>query len=431
MSVGITNGIINVLVGSNANTPILPGTVQITDPSTAGTYIADGQIVMLDSTDTPMTGAKANIGDSPYIRFVQRSGATAASANLNYSARIRGIDLYKCIGKNYVAPAEQVTNLGYNGTSGSIDITSTDYILTIVNDWDDMQFSKEKDRDAFDYSSTNPTQLSIAQSFSQQINFKGYRKTLLGTGPWISVTMLNDGTGTTAGDTSTVVNGSDIINFVTTAAAFSAIGTQLRIGSGGGVTVPVYVVTGNSTTDTSLSVTQLRVHTFYQGASATPQTTYTVAGATNYGLVFTGLPLTFGIPPYSDWKYKKVSFHLDRTGFNSTTYGTSTQGTIGSGTGALIQELEYFAQGFEGALNRTIIPLPTGRHDAVLATTYDLITLISKDRSFDSAITSVSAQTVQTVLAIPVGATQIATLVPLINQYIASVPAAFPAVSIV
>ena len=100
-----------------------------------------------------------DVSASPFFRIVSREGATAATARLNYSAVIWGKDLLNAQFKAYVAPTEQISFVGYNGSTGSIDNTSTEYFLTIVDDWDDLQSQASRPSlpwDAFSRSVRSP-----------------------------------------------------------------------------------------------------------------------------------------------------------------------------------------------------------------------------------------------------------------------------------
>lgn len=415
MSVGIQKNIMSVLVGKDSATAI--ASVQITDPTNSGTYIADGQIIMLGANDA-VVQAGETVVNHPAVRFVQRSGS-----DLHFSARMRGVDFIKASSAVSVPTQYQVSTVGFNGTSGSIDTTGTDYFLTFVGNWDDIMWSKQKYRKVWDYTSTSPTQLSVASTFSKQMNLDGFYSNLNGVPPQFKVEMLSDATaaGVAVGNL-TAVNGSDIV----TVADTLTVGQIIRIGGLVSTSDPVYIIVATPATDSSLAAGTYRIHTFYQGTSGTKIATTnwdTLGTGTNYGLVITGLPATWGIPPYSDFKYKVVSFNIELKGFNSTTSGTPTPAKLGTGVSQLVAEYEYFAQGNEGALNRTIIPLPTGRHDTVQGTAYTTVALESADKQGVSPITAPAAMRVQTFMFTPEGGTgnNLTALLSQLNPYLTSV----------
>lgn len=428
--------VLNVLVGGNV-AGIAIASVQVTDPSTAATYISNGQVIALGlnvntgveevipTTLSTTTGAALY----PSIRLVANN-----NGQLNYSARIYARDVNFARGIDGVpGTTEQISTVGYNGTSGSIDISSTDYTLTYVGDWDDMMWSEQKYRIAYNYNSTSPTQQGCAQKLSADFNFSNFRSNMAGVGPQAKVEVLSDGTAASPATAVTiaVVNGSDVATLNAADAGIQVVGTVLRLGNttasatGRGTTVPVYIVKAIPSTDSSLSAAQVRLHTFFQGTSDAVVNLTTdagvVASSTNWGLKFTGLPLTWGLTPYSDYKFMKVSFHLDLKGFGATTYGTPTQASKGQGDYREVAQMESFAAGNEGALNRTRIPLPTGRHYVDTTGTiaaYDIVSIQSQDKNKRSAITAPVPMGVQTFVAIPDGATSMTKLLTQLNPWL-------------
>lgn len=443
MSVQSQQNVIGVLVGTNPTGILLP-VIQITDSTNATTYIADGQIIMLNHLDAPMQVANSNIGDSPWVRFVQRSGT-----ELHFSPRIRGVDITAAKGKSYVAAQEQIWVVGYNGTSGSIDNTSTEYMFTIIYMHDDMFWSTQQNKEPFEYFNTSPTQKSIAQSFSAQINFMQARKASQGTGAAVKVEMLADGTtqGTANAATLAVTNGSDIVTFsAAQTTTILAVGNVLRIGgtTGGGAATTagaVYIIVGNSATDSNLSsatgtTPQVRLHTPYQSTTQTATGARGtgwdfITGSANYGYKVTGLALTW-VKDF--FKFKKVMFHFDIRNFGATTLTKTQESSLGNGDGKLVAEFESFGAGNEGALNRTRVPLPTGRVDAVSTSTYDTIFLEWIDRSKVAVTGTGGVFKCELYIFIPDGATGATgnetILLTQLNPYIASSPSALPAVTI-
>lgn len=439
MSVSTQRNVMGVTVGKNiAGTAIASLTNDLAN-------LPDGQIVALGNGAAgevvlPVGGAS---GAYPSIRLVTKVGT-----QLNYSARIFAKDVLAWKGiDGAVGTAEQVTFIGYNGVdaTSALDNTATEYILTYVNDWDDQQWSEQKMRKAFIYTSATPTQKSIAQSFTYQFNFDGFRSSLQGVDPQVSAVMMADGAAASPATAVTlaVTNGSDIVTLNAADAGIQVVGTVLRIGNtntsatGRGTTVPVYVVTAIPSTDSTLSAAQLRIHTYFQGTTdATVDLTAdagVVAASTNYGMRFTGLPLTWALPPYGDWPWKKVTFHFDTEGFGTSTITESTRASKGQGDYRAVAELEYSAQGNEGALNRSTIPLPTGRHvtptDASI-NPYDTLYIESADTQGSSAITGAVPMRIQNYVFIPDGAAQMTILLSQLNPWMISCPGLFPNVSV-
>lgn len=436
MSVSTQKNVMNVLVGLDiAGTAIASLTNDLANLPT-------GQVVVLgqgSAGEVVMPIASANITNYPSIRLVTRVGT-----QLKYSARIYGKDVISYLGKDGVASAEQVNFIGYNGSAATsaLDNTATEYILTYVNDWDDQQWSEQKMRKAFLYSSTTATQKSIAQSFTYQVNFDGFKSDLQGVPPQVKAEMMGDSStqsALTGAPTISIANGSDVATFSNTVATNgAAIGDALRLGSAAATTTtPIYIITAIPSTDSSLTANQVRVHTFFQGttisAGAEGVAYDRITASTNYGMKFTGLPLTWALPPYGDWTWKKVSFHFDLEGFGTSTLTDSTRASKGYGDYRAVAEMEYSAMGNEGALNRSTIPLPTG--SLVTSTTgtpalYDTVYIESADTQGSSPITAAAPMRIQTYVFIPDGAANMTKLLTQLDPWMASCPGAFAAASV-
>lgn len=140
--------------------------VQITDPGTAATYIADGEILILDQDDSPLTPGDT-FQDSPVIKIIQGKGA--AADGLKFSSVIDGRNIISVTGTSYRAPAEQVSYVGYNSVagSGSIDVAPlNDYKLTINYKHDKEMWSEQLNKRSFYYTSTaTDTQEDIVDAF--------------------------------------------------------------------------------------------------------------------------------------------------------------------------------------------------------------------------------------------------------------------------
>jgi len=151
MSVQTQKNVMNVMVGEEFDSAaIAVATLQITDPTVTATYIEDGGVVALGlgaAGEVILPASATNtIANFPSIRLVQRIGNL-----LNFSPRIQGVDVLHFDGVDGVAGAEQVSIVGYNGTTGAIDNSGTDFVLTYVGLWDDMMWSKQQYRKAYDY----------------------------------------------------------------------------------------------------------------------------------------------------------------------------------------------------------------------------------------------------------------------------------------
>lgn len=362
--------------------------------------MADGQVI---AVGVPAGGgseivipASSAAGSFESIRLVESQGGI-----LVYSPKIKVSNIVHAGVKAYTAPVEQVYVLGFDGTSGNLDVTqSNEFIMNIVYDYDDMMWSEQKLRNAYNYYSTSPTLQGLATSMVTQINLKEKMSTLNGVGAVVSATMLTNGTATAMDSSATlaVVNGSTTITASAAQTTDWAVGTLVRIG-GATATSPVYVITAVT------SSTVATINTPYQGATNAAIAARTITVPTSFGIKVTGLALTW-VKDF--FKYNKVKFHFEVKGFGASTYNKlcaiCTESSKGVGSGYEVAEYESFAAGNEGALNRTMIPFPTGRTYAVSTTTYDTIAIESNDTENYSPIVGTTAMRELALVFIPVSA---------------------------
>jgi hypothetical protein len=372
MSVLSVQNLQETLVGKNiART----ANVQITDPS-ASAYIADGEVVVLNSTGAPMTTSTTNTyAASPWIQIVQRNGD-----NLVFSGKISGDKVTAYRGKAGATGQEQIYHIGYNGTSGSLDITSgLDFQLTVIENQDDMMWSEQKKKNVV-YVPNNlvTSQLDLAKAI-----VKNQMKKYTTDGSAITACMLNSGTSTvlTGASTVAVTHGSDVIvpSAAITNSGFGA-GSIVRIGvtgtainSSDKVACPVYTVKAAHPTIANAWILDMPYAGPSNSALSVNDTGYIATAGTSWGVRFTGKAL-----PYRRdfFKFKRVGFTLQMSGFGATVLSKTQDSTYGSGDGRLVLEEESFSKGFEGALNRMTVPLPLANEtftaDASTASTINL-----------------------------------------------------------
>ena len=433
MSVTTTNNIMDVFVAgdvasatySTSNTDVL-ASINAGEIGVVGFHAASNKEELLGATST---GANVTMANYPYIRFVKKT----QSGELLYGSRIYGKDLVFAKSTKAVLAAEQVYFIGYNGTSGSIDVSqANEFMVTIAYDHDDMMWSEQKLRNTYDYYSTAPTQQGVALSMVSQINYKENLGKINGTGPMVRAEMLTNGTFTaSSAGAFTVAQDSNTITVVESAASAAdagkynadastfAVGDMIRIG-GTGNTSPVYTITAISGAGTALCT--ITLNTPYQGTSGSvlaANVGYIATTANLYGVKITGQALTW---KKDFFKYNKVKFHFDLKGFGSTYYdkpgsitSSSSESTKGKGFWQEVSELESFSAGFQGALNRTVVPLPTGLNEVPANTPsfggastgygayYNMWYLESRDTNNSSAIVANAPMRIQTYCFFPDG----------------------------
>jgi hypothetical protein len=351
MSVLSVKNLQEVLVGKNIGRT---ATVQITDPTNTTTYIADGEIVALNSTGQILTSAMT-YSTSPWIQLVQRSGT-----NLIVSNKIYGNKLFTYTGQGADAQGtEQITHIGYNGTTGSLDVSgANDFYLTITPNQDDMQWSEQKQKNVtlMTKADVGTSQLILASGI-----VKNVMKKYMIDGIPVTAVMLNNGVGAvfTGAATVAVTHGSNVIvpNAAITNVGFGA-GSLIRIGvplSGVGVTIPAYTVKEAHPTIPNAWILDQPYAGPSNSALLVANAGYVATPGASYGVRFTGKALPFQLDFF---KFKRVNFTVQMQGFGATPLFKTQNTTYGQGDGRLCAEEESFCKGFQGALNRMTVPLP-------------------------------------------------------------------------
>ena len=363
------------------------GSVQITDPNASG-YIADGEVVVLNSSGAVATTSNAaTIGTSPTIQIVQRSGN-----DLIYSSKINGLNvkLYKGASAGSTSTdLEQVYEIGYTGSTGSIDVSlGLDYLVTLEFKHDDMMWSEQKQKYTLYAPYTATTQKAVAKELAKQGAF-AYNKNAIP----VTVVALNSGAAAPIGSvTLSVAHGSNVITYSNTATGVAA-GSLVRIGCTGsaiGTAIPVYLVKEAPPTIANAFILECP----YMGATNTalPNADHGLIATegTDWGVRVTGKSLTF-VKDF--FKFKKVAYTIGLAGFGATAVNKRQDSKIAQGDGREVAEEESFTKGFQGALNRMSIPLPNVQFDAISATTTALNTTLGD--SFTYATTYYDVITIE------------------------------------
>ena len=326
---------------------------QITSPDAAA-YIADGEVLVLNSTGVPMTTSTTNTyAASPWIQLVQRNGN-----NLVFSSKIYGNKVTSYLGRVGAQGQEQIYHVGYNGSTGSLDITAgLDYQLTLIENQDDMMWAEQKKKNV----TSVPNNLVTSQQDLAKAVVENVMRKYVNDGISVTAAMLNSGTSATIGAvTLSVTHGSNVIVYSGTATGVVA-GSVVRIGATGMTvasvtTCPVYTVQGAHTTIPNGFIldqpyagpTNATLANAAHGLIASP-------GA-SWGVRFTGKYLTSYRRDF--FKFKRVSFTVQLSGYGATPITKTQEMGYGYGDGRLVLEEESFSKGFEGALNRMSVPLP-------------------------------------------------------------------------
>lgn len=369
MSVLSVKNLQEVFVGKN----VARAATQITDPSAAG-YIADGEIVILNSAGAVYDASTMSYSTSPWIQIAQRSGN-----NVIISNKIYGNKLVSYTGDSAAAQGtEQITHIGYNGTTGLFDTsTLNDFKLTLTMNHDDMQWSEQKQKNVtvLPKSVVGTSQAVLALGI-----VKNVMKAYMNDGIPVTAVMLNSGAAATIGaTTATVRHGSPTVTY--SGAHGLAVGDMVRLGvtaSAIGTAIPVYIV------KEVVSSTVVTLETAYAGPNQTiPNADHgEVTPGANYGVRFTGKNLPFTLDFF---KFKRVAFTVQMQNFGTTILTKTQNVSYGQGDGRLVAEEESFCKGFQGALNRMTVPLPAITIDANSQSTAAAVNTTYADQFIDAA----------------------------------------------
>lgn len=366
------NSVMNILIGKNiART----ATVQMTD-SSAATYLANGEIVVVDASGTVLN--TTTVVNKKSVFLVEGQGATLPPI---WSDEIHKDRVTMFTGTAYTAGTVQIDYIGYNSVqnTGSIDVLNdNDYTIELF-DIDSTTFgSLGVSKLGFYTSDSTATQREIAIGLTESM-FTNTRDLVFKN---VLIEMVTDlatyATVTTVAlgaATFTFVNGSR--NVVQAAGADNtvAVGDLIRVTTNTDI-IAVYEVDAKGTTAfPGATANDFKLNYAYQGTSAATATIFrnTVA-PTNYGIRITGRAPYFVSPYTTKYHVNRWKTNLYRMG--STPVATEQNATEGSGEYEQVAEIEQFLLGNEGHTAREgVTPYVAPRSRAVSTGEYSIICL--------------------------------------------------------
>ena len=350
----------NKMITQNSATRTLVGkrisrTASLAATQVSPTSIAAGEVVVTDAAGKILDST--TVLTAKEIVVVQGQGSTKP---LIKSDVIKLGKLISYKGKKAAAAVEQVSFIGYNGTSGSIDaITSNLYFARIAMLNEQNTFGNRTMYENFKYETgTSTSQKAVAQGlWLDAINLRNAEQ-------MYKFERISDGTQADWTGTAThmyFTKGSSTVAFTTTGGVAStgtiAVGDVIRAATGG-----VYIVTSGGTGVASFTIDgkfQGATVELAGGATAASQAGV-VATPVNWGIRITAVAKTYIVGIF---RYYKVRFGLQLKDFGATTLtepGTSPAvgASEGQGTTEQIQDLEWMSQGVDGKIYRTDPMLP-------------------------------------------------------------------------
>jgi len=342
-----------------------------TDPNSAS-YLADGETVIVSSAGTVLTSVTVATQDT--IRIAQRSGD-----QIFYSPTIKGSNISSYKGSAFLNDAEQVTYIGYNGTSGSIDaIASNDYLVRVIRQ-DTQATYLNKDMLKFG------AYRSLATT-SQEVIAKGLTDSLIANFARepereIKFERVSSGANTnaTGSGTLTFTNGSTTVSASIDIDLVAAVGDYIRFGTA--LTDAVYeIVSMDIVANTAV------LDVAYQGTSGTlvvanyKFVTAAALTAGNMGIKMSGLRRKFKRGVFA---FTKVRFVTSLDNFGLTTTTASAEANEGNGTWQRSQEMEWFAsEAAHGKVERIGTPPPEFKKDVVQGNGSSTLYISFADRSY-------------------------------------------------
>ena len=256
----------------------------------------------------------------------------------------------KLTAARFKAAVQQVTTIGYNGTTGLLPTANNTSFFIKIRKRDNDAANRSQPMSLFagpvktDATGTQQ-ELAFLLAINGNKNFKdepanGYLKFEV----LCNDAGATDGTATTI----TVTKGSRGATLNAAATTF-VVGDLLRIG--GGTTVsPMYRITALSTT----AVTLDRPYTGTTAAGVTIEyVTAALAAAANYGVTITGVAAPFDVNAFRDYYANRFT----ATFSDSSTLVTLTTGARnGNGVWQQVAMDEYMNYGFEGQNNQLATP---------------------------------------------------------------------------
>lgn len=341
---------------------------------------ADGEIIILNESGQRVTDS--NVNTTTKFRLVLgRTGESDLVSDLIETSTISNANLG--VG---AARANQVTTIGYDGTSGSLPVTNSNlyYVRLYIQEFLSSNSDGQRMKHGVYKSDASAIQQEIALGLVSSLINNFLREAE----KYITFEVRCNHAGgivPTGVGTVAVVNGSDTITFST--AVDNATGATLLL-------VNELLRFGTATTDDVYKIKSIDVPTEtivldrkYQGASVAAMANNTIERITvaqgiaaDWGVVLTGADLSFGAP---DYKYSMTRWETQLENFGTTTAVIATGASEGLGTYESIASLESFLMGGYGEIYRigtpNIHPQVLVAESAVAGGHYTLCTFNFKD----------------------------------------------------
>lgn len=350
--------VINLMVftdiGAVSATPTY-GTTVIT--STAN--LADGELCLCNDENLALSAANVTAAT-----MESRVALTGVKVVGRYGTKLVHSDMFKCSDiityrvRATAAATEQVTHVGYTGSTGSIQVINDNMYKVKINFFEEGRTGQGVNDfvSVFYESDTSATGTEVVYGLEELLRLSFNKQAERP----VYIRVLNSAGLDTALDIDhniTVVNGS---KFIVSAADWStdgaveiaAVGDSIRIGSAAEADAAValgssvYKVVAIPATDTiELDRPVTGVSGTYTASTDVQLIKAATANAANFGLELHGIARSYlvGKRPYS-----KVRFTVGLENFGTTTTTYTTPMSLGHGLPEELWDLEYFTEGNSG-----------------------------------------------------------------------------------
>ena len=404
------NDVMQLLIGKDiAAVPTVSAGSAVVDYSS----LADGEVAVVNSHNIVLSAASVLTDDfvaESGIKLVQRSGTDLLQSDL-----IKQNNILSYKGALDAAGAEQVSYIGYNGTSGAIEVANSKlYVVRLgLREKDQTGQGQEWIINAPYKSTAAATEHAIANGLALSLANAVNRQTVKPMKVELIANTAHAATGA-FDNTCTVVNGEKLVTVGTdtdydTNTAL-AVGDYVRF-SAAPATTGSLVSDGIYKVVELVSATQFAVDRPIEAASqaytaalvgATVLNSTKIAAA-DLGLRFTGIARSFDAGKF---RYSKVEFEIGLDGpdsFGDTGITLSTDMSLGSGTYEQIAELEWELEGNRGSEYMGDFMQPTPKSDADAAATYDQVAITYFGDHSVGAVGATPRRNKQLILALATG----------------------------
>jgi len=357
----------NILVANSDNTTVVAGAN--IDNELAGMFVGEPVVLSPGGLVVNATGT---------LPSEFKIATKLTDGTLNYSDIIKASSIKSIQTNRYVAPTNQLDYIGYNGTSGAIDVINNNIysVKMYLKPTDTAGFMQQKIKEGFYETDATATQREIALGLANSLylNFKREPdKVKFGTDRFI-FERINSGAqaNAVAAATVAVTYGSTAIVTSDDETAVLTTGSLVRFGTSGAGTAPVYVIVGNDGGAAAARVYYLDMP--YQGASnaAFPAATFETVIEGDWGIKISSVTYYFEEPKF---RYSQPIWETILQDCGATLVTKATKTTPGSGVYQQIKAMEQLFLGNEGNYYRAQIPQPTFRTEVVADRTYAIIVI--------------------------------------------------------